>query len=97
MTDFNIDPQKGPHAAAELSDEELTYLANLVAWEVAVRTTSEGFARRLGELIEARDGLDATLEDVRRERELLRFAAEVLADIEALPVVQAEESYGFYL
>ncbi len=97
MSDFTIDPTRGPHAAAELTDEELTYLAKIVAWEVAIRTSSEYFTRRLTELADSRAHMQSAIESLRRERDLMRFAAEVTADIEQLPVVEEETSYGLYL
>ncbi len=100
MTDFTIDPGRGPHAAADLSDEALEYLYKILTWELAIRTSRDTFVARLVELLEAREGIDETIDELRRERELMRFASEVLADIERLPVTTPEptaETYGLYL
>ena len=98
MPTGQIDPTRGPHAAADLSDEELDGLARIVAWEVAVRTTTEQFRDQLGGLADQRVHMQEAIEAVRRERELMRFAAEVMQDIEQLPVVDSSNKvYGHYL
>ena len=97
---IQIDPSRGPHAAADMTDEELEFLARVVAWEVAVRTSTEHFRDHLTELSEARPRMQDAIRQVRHERELMRFAQEVLRDLEQLPVQkedEPEESYGFYL
>ncbi len=100
MTDFTIDPSRGPHAAAGLSDEALEYLYKILTWELAIRTSRETFVSRLLELLEAREDIDETIDELRRERELMRFASDVLADIARLPLTASEptaETYGMYL
>lgn len=100
MTNIRLDPSRGPHAAAALTDEDLDYLAKIVAWEVAVRTSAAHFRDRLNELAEARVHMQEAIQHVRHERDLIRFAEEVLSDLEQLPVQgdqQPEDTYGMYL
>lgn len=97
---IQIDPNRGPHAAADMTDEELDFIARIVAWEVAVRTSTEHFRDHLAELSEARPQMQQAIQQVRQEREQMRFAREVLADLEQLPVQKEEEPeevYGLYL
>ena len=98
MTQINIDPTNGPHAAAELSDEALEYLSKVVALEFALRTDAEYFRDKLVALAEARSAMQDTIDQVRHERDLMRFAAQVMADLEQLPVVEEPEPrFGMYL
>lgn len=98
MPTGQIDPTRGPHAAADLSDEELDGLARIVAWEVAVRTTIEQFRDQLGGLADQRAHMQEAIEAVRCERELMRFAADVMQDIEQLPIIDSTKEFcGHYL
>jgi len=100
MTHIRIDPSQGPHAAANLTDEALDYLVGVIAWEVAVRTSTEHFRDQLARLAEARPHMQNAIEQVRRERDLMHFAQEVLRDLEQLPTQEEnepEEVYGQYL
>ncbi len=98
MQNGRIDPTRGPHAAADLTDEDLEQLARIIAWEVAVRTTTEQFRDQLGGLADQRADMQEVIDAVRQERELTRFAAEVMNDIERLPEVhETPEGYGHYL
>ncbi len=93
-----IDPTRGPHAAADLTDEDLEQLARIIAWEVAVRTTTEQFRDQLGGLADQRVDMQEAIDAVRKERELMRFAAEVMNDIQRLPEVpETPDVYGHYL
>ena len=97
MTNIRIDPSRGPRAAANLTDEALAYLVGIVAWEVAVRTSTKHFRDQLARLAEARPHMPNAIEQVRRERDLMHFAQEVLRDLERLPTQEEpepEEVYG---
>ena len=85
MTNIRIDPGRGPHAAANLTDEALDYLVGIVAWEVAVRTSTDHFRDQLARLAEARPHMQSAIEQVRHERDLMHFAQEVLRDLEQPP------------
>lgn len=100
MNEFHIDPSQGPDAAADASNDELETLLRIVMWELAIRTTKEHFDHHLNQLANARAEMDDDLETARSKREQRRFVAEVLRDLERLPVmgeVKAEPSTGLYL
>ena len=82
-----IDPEKGPHAAADLSDSEVDYLLKVMVWELGLRTTREECLRVLMAAIEARESLQDQVEHFRHERAAMYFEREVLADLADLPTV----------
>lgn len=100
MTNIRIDPSKGSHAAGDLTNETLEYLAKIVAFEVALRTNAAFFKDRLVALADARSDMQEILDQVRHERDLMRFAEQVMSDLEQLPVqseAKPEPNYGMYL
>lgn len=98
MEQMHIDPKDGDHAAADLSNEALQYLYELVLWELAIRTDEEQFSNCLREATEIRSSLEEKLAQARRQRDLMRFAAEVMLDIERIPVIEeSEPTTGMYL
>lgn len=98
MESMHIDPGKGDHAAADLSDGALRYLFELVLWELAIRTDADEFNDCLCAANEARRSLEERLVQARGQRELMRFAAEVMLDIERIPVIEeSEPTTGMYL
>ena len=88
MNDFDIDPSQGAHAAADLSDAEVEYLAKLALWEYAVRNDRHQWIDFVEEIMSVRDEVHEVIVEVRKERELMAFEAEVLADLDNLEVVQ---------
>ena len=98
MTDINIDPTKGPHAAAYLSDEALEYLAKVSFLEFALRADAEQFKDRLEAQAEARRGMQDVVDHVRHQQDLMRFAQQVMTDLEELPFIEEPEpTFGMYL
>jgi hypothetical protein len=100
MNEFQIDPSQGPDAAAEATNDQLETLLRIVMWELALRTTKESFDHHLEVLAKARAEMDDDLDTARAKREQRRFVAEVLRDLERLPMVQeasSEPSTGLYL
>lgn len=100
MNEFQIDPRRGPEAAAEVSNEQLETLLRIVMWELALRTTKENFDHHLDTLGKARAEMDADLETARTRRDQRRFEAEVLSDLERLPILgkaRSEPTTGLYL
>ena len=100
MSSYQINNEQGPHAAANLSDAEVQYLAGVVLWELAVRSHREDFVAYLQQLIEQRDAGDEQLEGVRHQRDLMHFAAEVMFEIQQLPETgdeSADHGTGLYL
>ncbi len=91
MNEFaRIDPTKGPHAAADLTDDQVYYLAKLLLWEMSVRLTQPEFEDLLVDFGEAREHLEEVIVSVRAERDRMAFEADVLADLEHLPVAPRE-------
>lgn len=91
MEQMHIDPENGDHAAADLSDGAVRHLFELVLWELAIRTDEEEFNDCLCEANEIGGSLEEMLVKARRQRELMRFAAEVMLDIESIPVIEESE------
>ncbi len=96
-----IDPRNGMHAAAEVPDEMLEYLYHTVLFELAVRMERHAFESSLRGTLEARAELDDVVDRVRQQRDLMRFAAEVMRDLAAIPVTAephpSEPTTGMYL
>lgn len=84
MKHFSLDPSEGPHAAGDLPDDLLEYLHRITSLELAIRTSAEDYEQRLLNLVDARDDMDPMLELLRHERDLMRFAVEVSADLDQL-------------
>lgn len=100
MSSYQINNEQGPHAAANLSDADVRYLAGVVLWELAVRSHREDFVAYLHQLIEQRDAGENQLESIRHQRDLMCFAAEVMFDIQQLPETEDEthdQGTGLYL
>ena len=102
MSEFaRIDPTKGPHAAAELSDDQVEYLCKLMLWEVSMRTSKTQCVDFLEDLVGIREDLDHLIGEARQERDLMAFEADVLADLDDLLVTGspsvAEPTTGMYL
>lgn len=100
MRQFDLAPENGPHAAANLTDEELDYLVRITSLELAIRTEAENFQDRYHHVAEARAENDQMIQRLRVERELMLFAAEVSADLEKLPLTTdkpKDNSHGMYL
>lgn len=100
MSEFHINTELGPHAAAELADTELQYLCGVVLWELALRTGEDDFEQYLGRVLEQRHANENELRNVRHERDLMQFSAEVMLDIERLPGTEDEADEpqtGMYL
>ena len=100
MSELNIDTDLGSEAAAELADAELQYLCGLSLWELAIRTGEAEFAAYLQNVLEMRRTREGDLEQVRTQRDLMHFAAQVMADIQQLPGTadrSSDPGTGLYL
>lgn len=100
MSNYQINNEQGPHAAADLSDAEVQYLAGVVLWELALRSDRDGFVVYLQQLIEQRDAGEDQIERVRYQRDLMQFSAQVMFDIQRLPATEdqgVERGTGLYL
>lgn len=97
---YEIDPSNGPHAAANLSDEELDYLQRIISLELAIRMPQEAYERHFRQVAEARREADEMIAQLREDRERMRFVAAVRADLENLPLTtdrDGSETHGLYL
>ena len=100
MKQFNIDPSRGPDAAADLPDEELGKLLQIIMWELAVRTNREQFESHMRQIAQSRAAAENDLAVARVVRDRRQFAAEVQKDIDSLPVTERpdrEPTTGMYL
>ena len=88
MATFEIDPTQGPHAASRLSDEDLDFLQQLVAVELAIRLDKKVYVKRFSGLAAHRDDMDGMVRDWRNQRDRMIFVASVTADLEQLPVLE---------
>lgn len=85
MQPIIIDLTQGWHGAAELSDGVLHFLLNLVLSELAIRSSAEDVEQSVAELFAKLFAKPAFVDELRTERDLMNFAAEVMADIRSLP------------
>ncbi len=85
MQPIIIDLTQGWHGAAELSDGVLYYLLNLVLSELAIRSDVQHLEQSVAGLFAVRFANPDFVEELRTERDMLNFAAEVMADIRSLP------------
>jgi len=96
----NIDPTKGPDAAAELPDEEFGHLLQILVWELALRTSREQFEQQIRQIAVSRAEAAEDIETAKEAREKQKFINEVMCDIERLPEVgesTSEPTTGLYL
>lgn len=87
MAIFELDPNEGPHIASRLSDQQLAFLHQALAVELAIRLRRDDFVERFHEIAEHRAEMDEMVSDWRRQRERMVFVASVTADLEQLPVL----------
>ena len=100
MSEFHINTEHGPHAAAELADNEVQYLCGLMLWELALRTDEADFQEFLERVAEQRHSNETELTGARYERDLMAFSAQVMLDIQSLPTTEDtldEPGMGMYL
>ena len=99
MKNFKLDPNEGPHAASRLSDEMLEYLHRITSLELAIRMSVEIYRERFRTIAEERKTNDAVIQRLRVEREQMRFAAEVQAGLDQLPLttdMDSDQGFGMY-
>lgn len=98
---YEIDPNSGPHAAANLSDEELDYLHRIISLELAIRMSRKAYERHFHGVAEAREAADEMVGQLREDRDRMRFVADVQADLERIPLTtdrdEADRPHGLYL
>ena len=92
MPTFELDPSDGPHIASGLSDQQLAFLHQVVAVELAIRLRRDDYIQRFNEIAEHRTEMDEIVSDWRNQRDRMVFVASVNADLEQLLVVSEAES-----
>lgn len=88
MVTFDFDPTDGPHIASELSDQELDFLQQVVAIELAIRMDATSYQVRFHKTAEHRVEMDEMVCDWRRQRDRMRFVESVTADLDSLVVLE---------
>lgn len=92
MATFELDPSEGPHIASKLSDQQLAFLQQVVAVELAIRLRRDDYVQRFHEIADHRSEMDEIVTDWRNQRERMVFVASVTADLEQLPVLAETDS-----
>lgn len=88
MMTFNFDPTDGPHIASNLSDQELDFLQQVLAIELAIRLDETAYQRRFRRIADHRPEMDEMVGDWRRQRDRMVFVASVTADLDQLSVLE---------
>jgi len=100
MSNFELDKERGPHAASGLTDEDLQYLLRIVSLELAVRMDTETYSESFHNIAEARKEMEEMILHLREDRDRMCFAASVTADLERLSLTtdnESDEAHGLYL
>lgn len=88
MVNFNFDPTDGPHIASSLSDQELDFLQQIVAIELAIRMEEADYQLRFHKIAEHRAEMGEIVCDWRRQRDRMMFVESVTADLDQLTVLE---------
>jgi hypothetical protein len=83
---FEIDPDDGPHAGAQLSNADVEYLHRVVALEMAIRMGREAYVMHFQGVAEELGSQEDMIEALRVDRDRMSFIAAVEADLAALLV-----------
>jgi hypothetical protein len=88
MVNFNLDPTDGPHIASNLTDQELDFLQQVLAIELAIRMDETSYQVRFHRIAEHRADMDEIVSDWRRQRDRMSFVQSVTADLDGLLVLE---------
>lgn len=88
MATFNLDPTEGPHTASNLTDQELDFLQQVLAVELAIRLDKTAYQQRFHGMAEHRQEMDESVSDWRRQRDRMAFVESVTSDLDQLPVLE---------
>ena len=88
MATFNLDPSEGPHIGSNLSDQELDFLQQVLAVELAIRLGKADYEERFRRIANHRTEMDDIVSDWRRQRDRMDFVASVTSDLDAIPVLE---------
>ena len=58
MSNYEIDKERGPHAASGLSDEDLQYLLRITTLELAIRMSADDYTEAFHNIAEVRKEKD---------------------------------------
>jgi hypothetical protein len=83
---FDIDPDDGPHAGAQLSNADVEYLHRVIALEMAIRMGPEEYVMHFHGVAAARGSEEDMIEALRGDRDRMSFIAAVEADLAGLLV-----------
>lgn len=88
MATFHLDPTEGPHIASNLSDQELNFLQQVLAVELAIRLGQKDYEQRFRRIADHRAEMDEIVTDWRRQRDTMAFVASVTSDLDQLSVLE---------
>lgn len=88
MVSFNFDPTEGPHIASGLSDQELDFLQQVLAIELAIRMDDVSYQMRFHKIAEHRVEMEEIVSDWRRQRDRMKFVESVTSDLDQLMVLE---------
>lgn len=88
MVNFNFDPTDGPHIASNLTDQELDFLQQVLAIELAIRMDETSYQVRFHKIAEHRAEMDEIVCDWRRQRDRMSFVQSVTSDLDGLLVLE---------
>ena len=97
MSEIHLSADGGHHAAAQLTNEALQALLRAALLELAVRTDRDTYEEVLMGAVSERADADQLVCEIRRQRDLMWFAAEVERDIDSLPTIaDRDRNVGMY-
>ena len=88
MATFHLDPTEGPHIASSMSDEELDFLQQVLAVELAIRLRRSDYEQKFRRIADHRADMEEMVSDWRRQRDRMAFVASVTADLDRLQVLE---------
>ncbi|MFZ0015307.1 MAG: hypothetical protein WAL25_14465 [Acidimicrobiia bacterium] len=88
MTTFHLDPTEGPHIASNMSDQELDFLQQVLAVELAIRLRRSDYEQKFRRIAEHRAEMEEIVADWRRQRDRMVFVASVTEDLDRLQVLE---------
>jgi hypothetical protein len=81
---FEIDPNDGPHAGAQLSNADVEYLHRVIALEMAIRMGRETYMMHFHGVAAELGSQEDMIEALRVDRDRMSFIAAVEADLALL-------------
>lgn len=100
MSNYELNREKGPHAASAISDDDLQYLLRIVSLELAIRTDSKIYSEQFHKIADAREELEEMIYELRKDRDRMCFVASISADLDRLHLTtdgDKDEAHGMYL